>query len=112
MTAGQALSMADTLFVNTIKPGVKKRWLCELEAKIATELFGRAPDAAFALAERIPDQMPLTAPPAYEKMYWLYLIYLAGQFGDAAAPFAAKTLFEECYADYAKWVQRTKGAPA
>lgn len=110
MTIAEVLQTADALRPNKLSESIKLRWLSELEGRILTEIDGRNPETIPLLTEKTPRILRLFAPAPYDRVYWTFLLKMIDYAAkDAAAYQMSAAVFNEAYADFAKWFHRTKG---
>ena len=100
MTQKEAIELATTVRPHALSENVLKRFLGEVEGRIAVEVKkAAAPTAAVTT---------LSVPAPFDRLYWTYLVAMIDlAAGDTENYRISHALFEEAYNAFARWYQRT-----
>ncbi len=105
MTKNEVLTLTASMRPHLIGDDLKKRFLDELEGRVAVEICRES----VPVAPRA-DDAPLRVPAPFDRLYWIYLVSMMDFVsGDNASYAASHALFNEAYGAFARWHQRTGG---
>ena len=105
MTKTEVLNFVLEIHPHEYEESVMRRWLEELEEKIACEIHRLPPRRTHGSVACAVENLSVPAP--YDRVYWAYLVSMIdltrGDKENYALSFA---LFKDAYAEYARFVQR------
>ena len=105
MTKAEVLSFVLEIHPHEYEEGVMRRWLDELEERIACEIHRLPPKHTHSGTAFAAEKLSVPAP--YDRVYWAYLISMIDLTrGDKENYALSSALFKEAYTEYARFVQR------
>ena len=110
MTKQQALDWASAVRPNSLPRELLLHFLEELEGRILLEIHQKSPKATSTSGAPYQLNPKLSVPSPYDRLYWSYLVAMIDlTMGDMQAYATSRPLFDEAFAAYARYYQRTKG---
>ena len=111
-TLQQALTRIDAICPNAWDDAAKIQWLNECEHMIQMRILDAAPEQCVTYDADTGPGTVLLVPAPFDRLYVYYVIAMCDYAAHETAHYAdSMALFNAALDEYAKWHQRTNGAP-